>query len=319
MPLSASNRGWVGPGASRSHPHGQVPGLVFLLGLALFTACSRPPNRIVIPVIYPALRDAAVAPDSSSIAFIRVNAAPSDTMPGGLYILDLISHKARLVWPGDASDPSWSHDASRLVFSSSGLHIYDLRTGTTTLLTAYQASQPCWAPSGDSIAFVTTHGDARGRFRICIIRTDGSGFRDISSLGGTAYWYWPSWSPDARRIAHARFEADGLTHLYVMSTDGTGGSRISAETQQAATPSWCPDSTLIAYVRQPLSQPKVVCLVDPDGGQSTPVIQAQDPAWWPDGHSLVVSQIVGNYQEEILIRVSLSGQVLQPIHFAVAR
>ncbi len=55
----------------------------------------------------------------------------------------------------------------------------------------------------------------------------------------------PSWSPDGRQIAYARFGRG--RGLYVMSSDGTGRRRVYG--RSVSRPVWSPDGTMIAFVR----------------------------------------------------------------------
>ena len=80
---------------------------------------------------------------------------------------------------------------------------------------------PCFSPDGKEIAFVRHYAD---EFSICIMKADGSGFRQITEpRPDKAPQYHPAWSPDGKKIAYTFFTfagTDGSQHIQVMSTDG---------------------------------------------------------------------------------------------------
>ena len=64
-------------------------------------------------------------------------------------------------------------------------------------------------------------------------------------------WY-PSWSPDGKRIA---FSSDrqgdfGSFEIYVMDTDGGNQRRLTNDPQYDGSPSWSPDGKRIIFVSE---------------------------------------------------------------------
>jgi len=89
---------------------------------------------------------------------------------------------------GRAQVPAWSHDGKRLAFQvnqhdirTAHIWILDLATGKTTKLGAhaepYLDEVPSWFPDGKRIAF---QSDRTGRMEVWVMRTDGSGQRQIT-------------------------------------------------------------------------------------------------------------------------------------------
>jgi Tol biopolymer transport system component/photosystem II stability/assembly factor-like uncharacterized protein len=56
-------------------------------------------------------------------------------------------------------------------------------------------------------------------------------------------------SPDGRWIAYNRVEADGASHLWLMSRDGRNLRRITDGAGQDSHPSWSPDATRLTFAR----------------------------------------------------------------------
>jgi hypothetical protein len=130
------------------------------------------------------------------------------------------------------SDPSWSPDARRVVFSAQApgdaseprnrdLYVFDLVNSTTSRLTEtsdHNEVQPSWSPDGNSIAFVQVSnalGDTLdGGIRL--MTPDGTTLK-VLTAGGTLDQH-PTWSPDGRLIAFDR-SIGGSTVYTVQPSD----------------------------------------------------------------------------------------------------
>lgn len=62
----------------------------------------------------------------------------------------------------------------------------------------------------------------------------------LTDTGG----YWPTWSPDGRKIAFAS-ERDGNSEIYVMNADGSNVTRLTDAGGNF--PAWSPDGRRIAF------------------------------------------------------------------------
>ena len=135
----------------------------------------------------------------------------------------------------------------------------------------------------------------------------------------------PAWSPDGRLIAFQsnRDSVDGSynSDIFTVSTsDTTKGSstrRITSDPGQDEDPSWSPDGRLIAYTRQPSSEP-VALIYDPahlavipaEGGTPRPLTVALErpvsgPRFAPDGRSVFV--MMEDSGEQHLVQVPFDG------------
>jgi len=97
---------------------------------------------------------------------------------------------------------------------------------------------PVWSPDSQTIAYLTAPKAADGRYSavaVNLMNADGSNQRQIISL--PADWQTEvccqsnvtlCWSPDGAKIAFNKFEADLLSHIYVINADGSGLTQITS-------------------------------------------------------------------------------------------
>ncbi len=144
--------------------------------------------------------------------------------------------------------PSWSPDATRIVYASfdraqRGLRILDLKTQHVTQLTKGPDTFPAWSPNGDRIAF-TSNRD--GDYEIYTVRPGGGALTRLTrSPGNDAH---PAWSPDAEWIAFAsnrtgfKDETEGMSdgEIFVMRADGSDVRQLTENAFEDGTPAWRP-------------------------------------------------------------------------------
>lgn len=96
----------------------------------------------------------------------------------------------------------------------------------------------------------------------------------------------PAWSPDAKRVAFQRSEADGQYHVYVMDADGGNARRVTAGDADDRHPAWSPDGKLLAIDSGTAAQ-REVWIVDIATTRRTQVTKlggvVSFPSWSPDG------------------------------------
>jgi Tol biopolymer transport system component len=173
-------------------------------------------------------------PDGKRIAF----STPGPD--GGLRILDLDMGLERFVFHG--TEPSWSPDGGKLVFSGSlqqgrGVVVADTTGENPSLVYGLEGSEwlesPSFAPDGSRIAFGVSLGG------IWVVNADGSRPKRLTKKLGR----WPSWSPDGSKIVFTRVtefvagpgwsdwslppSQEGIGDLYIINTDGSGERRLT--------------------------------------------------------------------------------------------
>jgi TolB protein len=157
-----------------------------------------------------------------------------------IYLLDLSGGgRTRLTrsWATDTS-PSFSPDGKAMAFCSSragnpNIFLMNLSTQAVTRLT-YEGkynSEPAFSPRGDLIAFSCLGRD--GRYRIAVVKPDGSGFRVLKGTGRGDES--PAFSPDGRLIAFAA--SDGA--IYVTDLMGEAVLQVTSPGGYSE-PAWSP-------------------------------------------------------------------------------
>jgi hypothetical protein len=103
------------------------------------------------------------------------------------------------------------------------------------------------------VAWSAEDGAARALPSAVVSEQDGNlyvGDRAVTELGRDSE---PDWSPDGRRVAFVRQDANGRSSsLYVVRRDGGGLVRLTEGAQVVAMPAWSGDGQRIAYAASPL-------------------------------------------------------------------
>src|SRR4029453_16142175 len=99
-----------------------------------------------------------------------------------------------------------------------------------------------FSPDGSRIAFASLRS---GTPEIWLAGSDGSGLRQLTTLGGTGVLLG-GWSPDGAQIA---FEAaiDGNTDVYLVGADGGHLRRLTIEPSIDGVPAWSRDGQWIYF------------------------------------------------------------------------
>ncbi|MCY4658454.1 MAG: hypothetical protein OXF93_01390 [Acidobacteria bacterium] len=157
---------------------------------------------------------------------------------------------------------SFSFDGAWVVFTSErhgSADIFRVRTDGTGLerLTDHPAfdDQAALSPDGRTLAFVSTRETGSTDIHLLDLET-GVARNATATPGGD---YRPSWSPDGSMLAFSsdrgkapRFAAGRWEHVheagvYVMSADGSGARRLTADGHLAGSPKWSADGRRLVF------------------------------------------------------------------------
>jgi tricorn protease len=106
---------------------------------------------------------------------------------------------------------------------------------------------PAWSPTGKEIAYFS---DATGEYALHIKDQDGMGSDRVIGLGTPpSYFFTPTWSPDAGKIAYT----DKRLNLWYVDLANPTPVKVDTQTYfafgVATIPVWSPDSKWIAYTK----------------------------------------------------------------------
>ncbi|PID87221.1 MAG: hypothetical protein CSB13_00355 [Chloroflexi bacterium] len=200
--------------------------------------------------------------------------------------------------PAEDRDPAWSPNGREIAFASRRdgnweIYVFALDTGELRRVTNHMAfdAGPGWSPDGQWLVFESYRDD---NLDVYVVKADGSEgpFRLTEN---PAPDFAPVWTPGGRHIAFTSWRS-GSKDIFLMSlnevTDDAAINLTASPVGHEDEPAFSPDGRYLAYYDDGIGFPLVYAVplnkaYQMDGEPISLGQQGKDPAWSPNGESLV--------------------------------
>ena len=153
---------------------------------------------------------------------------------------------------GDARQPAWSPDGSRIAFQAywdGNYHVWSVAGDGTGLRQhthgPFDHREPHWSPDGDRIAFSS---DRAGSYDIWMLTVEDGAVEQVTEAPGSEYG--PAFAPGGERLAFAAAGDEDAAGIWVVDWVGAGREprRVAAaEGEEVSAPGWSADGSTLMY------------------------------------------------------------------------
>jgi Tol biopolymer transport system component/DNA-binding winged helix-turn-helix (wHTH) protein len=206
--------------------------------------------------------------------------------------------------PGNVASPTFSPDGRQVAFAWDGesngkgyeLYVKVIGSDKPLRLTYHPADwlSAAWSPDGRSIAISRVAGE--GDSGIYLVPPTGGPERKLAARGaGTNYGNEISWSPDGKFLAYIDQPANAAEtlQLFLLSLDTLERTQIQTNCGMAATPSFSPRGTFLAWGCEDAELRSSLMLLRLKDGSQTHLLSRPDEilglAWSSDERRIIFS------------------------------
>ena len=132
-----------------------------------------------------------------------------------------------------------------IAFNSMG-NIYTMNADGKNLIKLTRGSNPSWSPDGTKLVFSFGLGRFRGDVTDIFIMDANGANRVNLTKGRHKQNSLPAWSPDGTEIAFASYRDENF-EIYVMNADGKNLKNLTLHLDDDTCPTWSPDGRKIAF------------------------------------------------------------------------
>jgi TolB protein len=173
-------------------------------------------------------------------------------------------------------------------------------------------SQPTDWPPG-RIVYTCQTSRSQSTSQICIINTDGTGFRRLTTDDSRQH-YFPSLSPDGRSVVYSSFRQGNFYEIYEMNLASGDVKQLTNKLGNLGSPEISPDGKSVIFETSSTNTNKsVVWRMDRNGENADKIsrVIGWEPTWAPDGENvLFVSDMDGAVH---LFRMRTNGKDLHRV------
>ncbi len=177
----------------------------------------------------------ALSPDGTTLAY---------DLLGRIWLMPVTGGEGKPITDpyGNAREPSWSPDGTKITFQAywdGNWHIYTVNTDGSGLkqMTSgdFDHREPHWSPDGTSLAFSS---DRNGTYDIWKLQIVSEQTEAVTSGEGNESG--PSWSPDGKSLAYVS-ENDGSFELVKQSAEGSESETLYTGKGKLSGAAWSPN------------------------------------------------------------------------------